>query len=110
MQLKLRSAAEDDAGERPSWPYGRVGHHRASGHSTRGGADGRAVKRGYDERAGAGPRGALRVGRGTRGTGQASERDRGSDRAWRSLSHASSTPKWRILKPKEPHQRLPQLT
>src|SRR6516165_941202 len=34
----------------------------------------------------------------------------GFARAWRSLSHASSSPKWRSLKPKEPHQRLPQLT
>src|SRR5262249_35307307 len=65
---------------RPSWPYGRVGHHRTSRYSTRRGPDGPAVRRGYDERAGAGPRGASRVGRGTRGTGQAREGDRGSDR------------------------------
>ena len=34
----------------------------------------------------------------------------GFARAWRSLSYASSSPKWRSLKPKEPHQRLLQLT
>src|SRR6516225_6250030 len=34
----------------------------------------------------------------------------GFARAWRSLSHAGSSPRWRSLKPTEPHQRLPQLT
>jgi hypothetical protein len=33
----------------------------------------------------------------------------GFARAWRSLSHAGSRPRWRSLRPKEPHQRLLQL-
>ena len=40
---RLVGTAEDDAGERPTWAHGRVGSHRPSGHSTRGGPDGRAV-------------------------------------------------------------------
>jgi hypothetical protein len=62
---RLVGAAKDDAGERPTWAHGRVRRHRASGHSARGGPGSRAVRRGYDERAGAGPPGASRVGRGT---------------------------------------------
>src|SRR5262249_39351159 len=34
----------------------------------------------------------------------------GFARAWRSLSHAGSSPRWRGLKAKGPHQSLPQLT